>query len=76
MSWNELVKKVDKAKTQDSFVVYGVARSLCDKELWVDFGDELGEISMMKITFRDAESANAAYCKAMRFEVKVVEMPS
>lgn len=56
-------------------IAYGISRSLNGNEIWVDFGNELGDVSFAKIQFRDAKTASDAYCKGIQLAIKVVEHP-
>lgn len=74
-SWEEVPALIDGRPAEYETVAYGITRSLSGKELWVDFGNELGELSMAKLTFRDEKAASDAYCKGIRLGLKVVEHP-
>lgn len=75
-TWTAFAGRLDRAKPQKLFVVHGYSRSISGNEVWIDCGDELGDVSMVKMTFRDRDAAWAAYCKGMRLTVKVAEVES
>lgn len=73
--WKSLSSYIDGQVPDGTLVAYGLSRSIRGRSLLIDFGDEQGELAMVEITFRDEKAAWAAYCKAIRLDIKVVKHP-
>jgi len=74
-SWAEVPALVDARPAVYETTAYGISRSMCGNEVYVDCGDELGGLMVVTLKFRDRKAANVAYCMGIRVAVKVVEHP-
>jgi hypothetical protein len=74
-SWEEVPPVVESRPAEYHTVAYGISRALCGNEVMVDCGDKLGDLSVVKLEFRDNEKAWKAFCRGLRIEVKVVKHP-
>lgn len=74
-TWQEVPRVINNLDPIYQTVVYGLSRSLCGAEILVDCGDELGDIALMKLHFRNETIAERVYSKGFRIEIKVVKHP-
>lgn len=73
--WKQTVALIDARPAELNLVAHGYSGALNGDELWVGFGDELGELALAKLTFRHSKTAGQAYCKGIRLKIKVVANP-
>lgn len=74
-SWAEVPPLIEARPAEYETVAYDISRAIQGNEVVIDFGDYLGEVEMIRLTFRDNRTAWAAYCKGLRIGVKVVAHP-
>ena len=74
-SWAEVPPLIEARPAAYETVAYGISRAIQGNEVIIDFGDDLGEVEMIRLTFRDNRTAWATYCKGLRIGVKVVAHP-
>lgn len=74
-SWAEVPPLIEARPAEYETVAYGISRAIQGNEVIIDFGDDLGEVEMIRLTFRDNRTAWVAYCKGLRIGIKVVEHP-
>ncbi len=78
-SWKEVGPCVEARPAKTETVSYGLSRSMCGKEVMVDFGNPSdgasGDLSMVTLTFRTEEQASAAYCRGIKLTLKTTEHP-
>ena len=75
MCWQEVPELINARPAETETVVYGISRSICGKQLMIDFGNELGNVATMEITYRNERDAWGAYCRGIRVALKVVKHP-
>lgn len=75
-NWNDAAEVIDQRPAESESISYGLSMAVKDNEIWVDFGDETkGDLIMAKLTFRNRDQANRAYCKGIKLQLKIVEHP-
>lgn len=73
--WKEVPALIEARPAEYETTAHGISRSLCAAKLLIDFGNDLGDIAMVEITFRSDKLASSAYCKGIKLALKVVEHP-
>jgi hypothetical protein len=76
-SWAEVPGCINARPALAEYELYGISRSLCANELWVDFGEGWTgtKVAMAKIKFVTDKDASAAYCRGIKMTIKVTEQP-